>query len=210
MKQNEIEEIEEIEGEIWTTARFIKNDGTILDFTGLYEVSDHGRVRSLNYRHTGKTKVRSQSTAKDPRGVGAIHYQVPLRLNKNRYCLKVHRLVLSSFKGCEYFPGAVCDHIDARTCTRCDNRLSNLRWVTNQQNTSTARSKTLKSKALTNRTDQSKRIRVTDLSTNEVTEYPSAKEAGRVLGINPYVPSHCINKRNGYYKKMNLKFEYIE
>ena len=202
MKQNEIEEI-------WTAAKYIQVDGVVLEFSN-YMVSNYGRVKSLNYRNTGKAKERSQFAAKDPCPCSAMLYQVPLRLNKKRYCLKAHRLVLSSFRPEEWFPGAVVDHIKARTKDCCINMLSNLRWVTSQQNTSTAHSKTLKSKVLTNRPDQSKRIRVTDLTTGEVTEYPSAKEAGRALGINPYVPSHCINRRKGFYKKRQLLFEYIE
>lgn len=194
--------------ERWVPAKFIRPDGSVLDFTELYEVSDHGRVRSLrSYGHAGKTKVRSQSTNNKPDV--AMYYQVQLYLNNRRYLLAVHRLVLSSFKESEYFPGAIVDHIVARTSTSCDNRLSNLRWFTYQQNNSTEHCRETRSKAFTNRKDLSKRVRVTDLTTGKTTVYPSANEAGRALGINPKLPAIYINQLNGYYKKLGLHFEYV-
>lgn len=201
MKENQVTES-------WIAARYIQEDGTILDFTGLYDVSDQGRVKSLNYRgHTGKEGILSPITLKAK--CGSIYYMVNLFLNNKSYMIQTHRLVLSSFKESEFFEGAVCDHIVARSETNCDNRLTNLRWVTVQQNVSTEHCKEVKVKALTNHPTLSRRIRVTDLTTGETIVYPSAKEAGRSLGINPRVPPNCVKYRNGYYKKLNLRFEYM-
>lgn len=188
--------------EIWVPAKFIRPNGIVLDFSGLYEVSDLGRVRSLNYHRTGKTKVMRPSTlgAKD----GSIYYMVYLHKDNKRYYLAIHRLVLSSFKEREYFLGAICDHIDHRTETVCDNRLSNLRWFTYQQNSSTEHCREAISKA------SSKRVRVTDLTTCEVTEYPSAREAERALGMPCDAICRYIRNHNGYYKKLGLHFGYID
>lgn len=200
MKENQITER-------WVAARYIRENDTILDFTGKYEVSSLGRVRSLNYKRSGKTKVLSLGTIENTDGT--ILYNVVLRLNNKYYTIQAHRLVLSSFKESEYFSGAVCDHIDARTGSYCNNHLDNLHWVTPQQNSTTERCKTLKSKALTNHPTKSKRVQVTDLTTGESTEFPSANEVGRTLGINPKTPAMCINQRKGYYKKLNLHFAYV-
>lgn len=194
--------------EVWKPARYIKGDnGSVLDFTGLYEVSSLGKVRSLSYHRTGKTKELSQDTfeCKD----GTICYQVTLCKDNKRHLLLVHRLVLSTFKESEFFEGADCDHIIARSETECINRLDNLRWVTHRQNTSTEHRRTLLSKAHTNHPAKSKHVRVTDLTTGKTTAYPSAREAGRSLGINPKTPAIYINQNKGFYKKLGLHFAYV-
>ena len=193
--------------EIFVPARYINDDGTFLDFTGLYEVSNLGRVRSLDYNHTGKAKILSPYAfeCKD----GTILYKVGLCKDGKQYNKQVHRLVLSSFDQEGWSPGTVVDHIIARTSGSCDDRLSNLHWVDYSQNRTTEHCNELMSRALTNRKDLSKRVKATDLTTGEITEYPSANEAGRSLGINPKLPAACIKLYNGYYKKLNLHFEYI-
>lgn len=201
MKKNQITEN-------WVPAVYIRpKDGSVLDFMGLYEVSSLGRVRSMDYHNTGKIKVLSQGTYEN--SSGAIYYMVTLCLNKKHYTLLTHRLVLSSFKLDDWFPNAVVDHINHRTSASCDNRLCNLRWVTQQQNVSTEHRKTLLSKVLTNHQSFSKRVRVTNFTTGETTIYPSAREAGRALGINPKLPAAYISKNKGYCKKRNLHFAYV-
>lgn len=200
MKNNETKEI-------WVPAKYIRTDGTVLDFTSKYEVSSLGRVRSLNYNHTGKTKVMSYhaNKAKD----GSIYYQVWLCKDSKQYCLKVHRLVLSSFDQEGRSPNDVVDHIVPRTSTSCNNCLNNLHWTTQKENSNTEHRKTLNFEKQCNRPDLSKRVKVT-FSDGTHRVFPSAREAGRTLGINPDVPSHCINQHNGYYKKLNLHFEYVK
>lgn len=199
MKQNQ---------EIWVPCKYINNDGTVLDFTGLYEVSDQGRVRSLNYRHMKKAKVLCPSTfeCKD----GSILYTVCIYKDGKLYKKSIHRLVLSSFDQEGWSENACVDHIVARTSTSCDNRLSNLRWFTPKENVNTDHYRELQSRTFTNRKDLSKRVKVTDLSTGEVAEFPSAMEVGRSLGIPLATVSNRIKNYNGYYKKMNLQFSYID
>ena len=199
--------MKEIKEEHWMPVRYIRPNGTILDFTGLYEVSDLGRVRSLNYRRTGKTKELSQCTfeCKD----GTIYYQVTLRKGNKRHLLPVHRLVLSTFKESEFFEGAIVNHKVERTPFVCDNSLANLEWTTQKDNVNTEHRRTLLSKSQTNHPSKSKRVCVTDFTTWKTTVYPSAKEAGRSLGINPKIPAMCINQNKGFYKKLGLHFEYV-
>ena len=195
--------------EHWTAAKFIRPNGSVLDFSGLYEVSDQGRVRSLRF---GKTKIMKQATGNNPDGT--IFYRLTMRKDNKRYQISVHRLVLSSFrpKGHRdgYFAGAIVNHKVERTPDSCINDLSNLEWLTQKDNTSTEHCSESKSKALTNRKDLSKRVRVTDLTTGEVIEYPSAKEAGRTLGINPTLVSVKILQQKGNYPKLGIHFAYID
>lgn len=204
--------MKKIKEEHWKPARYIKGDNSsVLDFTGKYEVSSLGRVRSLNYRRTGKTKELSQVTHECIDGT--IYYQVLLSKNNKKYTLQVHRLVLSSFrpKGHSdgYFSGAIINHKVERTPFVCDNSLTNLEWTTQKDNVNTEHRRVLLSKSQTNHPSKSKKVRVTDLTTGKTTVYPSAKEAGRALGINPWTPAMCINQNKGFHKKLGLHFEYV-
>lgn len=196
--------------EIWMPARYIRKNGTVLDFTGLYEVSSYGRVRSLNYMHTGEVRELKQSTPKAKNGF--IWHQVVLCKNGKTYSVPAHRVVLSSFrpeghpKG--YFHGAVADHIISRDENNCCNLLSNLRWFTCRDNVSTNHCKDLLSKAHTNHPSVSKQVKVT-LSDGTLQYFPSANEAERSLGLPYNTISQRIKKYNGCYKKLNLHFEYV-
>ena len=193
--------------ETWVSAKYIRTDGMVLDFTGLYEVSSLGRVRSLNYLHTRKVKVMSPATCryKD----SAIWYHVGLRKDNKKYILRVHRLVLSSFNPEGWFPGADIDHVVERTKDSCVNSISNLVWCTRSYNNSKEHRKEVLSNILTNRKDLSKHVKVIfPDGTSRV--FPSAKEADRVLGLPLRTVSRYICKHKGFYKKLNLHFEYIE
>ena len=110
-----------MEMEIWKPV--IMGD---LDFTGRYEVSNFGRVRSLNYANRGEVRELNQY-----RRYGTSKYlSVVLRYNGNKYCYLVHRLVGTMFlDNPENKP--YIDHIDTDTL---NNNVSNLRWVTAKEN----------------------------------------------------------------------------
>ena len=96
----------------------------IKDFEGYYEVSNIGRVRSLNYKRTGKEKILKN--IEDYKG----YLEVGLTKNGKRKQFKIHRLVAEAFipnpenKPC-------IDHINT---VKSDNRVENLRWVTYKEN----------------------------------------------------------------------------
>lgn len=91
-------------------------------YEGIYQVSNIGRVRSLNYNKTGKVKLMKPYVEKSGyRGV---------TLKGKRY--RVHRLVAKAFvEG--YFEGAVVDHIIPVSNGGTD-EATNLRWVTPLEN----------------------------------------------------------------------------
>ena len=72
--------------EIWKTAVY---DGEI--YEGLYKVSNLGRILSLNYKRTGKAKLRNP--VEMPNG----YLQVGLRKNGNTKMCYVHRLIAETF-----------------------------------------------------------------------------------------------------------------
>lgn len=63
----------------------------IKGYEGLYEVSNLGNVRSLNYNHTGKTKLLKKVNDKDG------YHIVGLHKDKKQKIDKVHRLVAEAF-----------------------------------------------------------------------------------------------------------------
>lgn len=193
-----------MEQEIWKTAQYIFEDGHKEVFEK-YQVSSLGRVKSLNYRNTGKEGLLSQGTitAKD----GSIFYMVHISKDKKTYSLNVHRLILSSFKESEFFEGAVCDHIEARSETCC-NHVDNLRWFTPSQNVSTEQCRDAKSIALTNRPDLSKKVKVTFPDGSQKI-FDSARDANRSLGLPSRCAANCIKYQDGYYKRLDLHFEYL-
>lgn len=94
----------------------------------LYEVSDHGKVRSLDRidRKGAFRRGRLLKAVEDKRGRMNLHlckdgYKKPVR---------VHRLVLESFVG-PCLPGMEACHANDDPT---DNRLSNLRWDTPSAN----------------------------------------------------------------------------
>lgn len=188
--------------EIWVPCKFIRQDGTIEIFSN-YEVSNFGRIRSLNYNHTGKIRTLKQDPIVHSNGT---YFQVKLFKDKKSNWVRVHRLVLSSFNPKGYFKDAVCDHIDSDPS---NNELSNLRWVTMQENINTIHFKGVQSKALTNHPSISKQVKVTFLDDGHYEIFVSSHEVERTLKLPKRWVSRCIHKCNGLYKKLNLLFEYI-
>ena len=93
-------------------------------YENLYQVSNLGRVKSLNYKRTGKEKILKQS--KDSKG----YFVLNLRINGITKLFKVHYLVAKTF-----IPNPEnkleIDHINT---IRTDNRVENLKWVTRKEN----------------------------------------------------------------------------
>lgn len=101
----------------------------VVGYEGLYQVSNLGRVRSLdriiNHR---KLKGKILSQAYDTKGYLFVN------LSKNNVAKpkRVHRLIANAF--IEKINGK--DYIDHINGIRDDNRIENLRWCTHQENDS--------------------------------------------------------------------------
>lgn len=94
-------------------------------FNGCYEVSNTGKVRSLNYRRTGKTKELEISV--DRYGYPCISLPAP---NNKRKHFTIHRLVAVAFVQNPDNKAEV-NHKDG---DKRNNHFSNLEWVTMQEN----------------------------------------------------------------------------
>lgn len=102
----------------------------VVGYEGKYEVSDHGRVRSVarvvHRPHTGPYKVEARVLS--PRIAHYGHHYVTLfgQTKKDRKHFAVHRLVLSAFVG-PAPAGLFGCHYDG---IPSNNHVSNLRWDT--------------------------------------------------------------------------------
>lgn len=105
--------LENLDGEIWVD---------IDDYEGLYKVSNLGRIKSLDFNHTGKVGILTQ---KDNN-----YLEVKLSKNKIPKYKSVHRLVAIAF-----IPNPLnkpqVNHISG---DKTDNRISNLEWNTRSEN----------------------------------------------------------------------------
>lgn len=88
----------------------------IAGWEGIYEVSDHGNVRSFAKSCVG----RHRNLSKNSQG----YVLVDLWRNNRSVTKRVHRLVLEAFVGPAPEGAEACHGNGVRT----DNRLSNLRW----------------------------------------------------------------------------------
>lgn len=109
--------MESKEKEIWKAI-----DG----YEGKYEISNLGRVKSLNYKNTFKEKIL------EPRTTEKGYEEIQLWNNYKQKHFKIHRLVASAFLPNENNYKEV-NHINH---IRNDNHVSNLEWCDRQYNNS--------------------------------------------------------------------------
>jgi hypothetical protein len=159
----------------------------IKGYEGHYEVSEMGDVYSIKSR---RIKLK-------PVVAGKYYHRVCLTKNNVPKSYLVHRLVLSSFTPNPENKPQV-NHINGDTT---DNRLCNLEWVTMEENYY-HRWNILKHKpANLGKTGAlhatSKRVAMLNHDGSILREFGSAREAGRILGINA---SSISTHLNGYQK----------
>lgn len=169
----------------------------IKGYEGLYQVSNKGNVKSLNYNRTGEEKILRP-------GVGSQGY-LQVNLYKNGKCkmLNVHRLVLMTFNPINNMDSLQVNHKDENKQNNC---LSNLEWCNRKYNNNYG--------TRNQRSAQSKSIPVVQLdpNTNKVINvYGSAMKAKRQGFDNGNISRCCKNKfsrpGNNIYK--GYKWQYM-
>lgn len=166
------------ENEIWKD---------IKGFEGLYQVSNLGRVKSLERFRKGANG--SLVTVKEKILKPLIdkgYYQVCLSKQSIVKHYMVHRLVWETFNG-QISEGLQVNHINE---IKTDNRLSNLNLMTPKENTNFGTGIERRAKKL------SKVVLQFDLNNNFIKEYPSAMQVYRELGFVSQNISACCKGRH--------------
>lgn len=164
-------------------------------YEGLYQVSNLGRVKSLNYNHTNQERILKG--VKNAYG----YIQVGLHKEGKKKIFKVHRLVYQTFIG-EIPKGMQVNHIDE---DKTNNRLDNLNLMTPKENSNWGTRNERMAEAKTNG-KLSKEVIQLDLEGNEIARFPSANEIQRQLCFSEaHISKCCLGK---YKTAYNYKWRY--
>lgn len=140
-------------------------------YEGLYEVSNWGEVRSLNYMKTGK--IQLLKLHKDTKG----YLRTGLNKNGENNTHKIHRLVAEAFiPNPNNLPQV--NHINEN---KTDNYWRNLEWVSNIDNANHGTRNKRLSKPVVQYTKDGKLLQV----------YESIRLAEKITGISNQVISCC-------------------
>ena len=188
--------------EIWRTAIY---DGIV--YEGLYKVSNLGRILSLNYKNTGKSKLMT------PVDDGCGYLKVNLSKNGETKTCKVHRLVAQTFiPNPENLPEV--NHIDEDKTNNfvflnedgtVNKEKSNLEWKSHRDNCNHGTRNERASKALTNG-KLSKPVLQLSLSGDLIREWESTQECGR-NGFNQGAVAACCRGERKTHKGFRWEYE---
>ena len=146
----------------------------IKGYEGLYQVSNLGNVKSLNYRNKGESRLLKL-------GILPIGYPVVVLSKNGKHATKyVHRLVADAFIP-NHDNKPLINHIDG---CKTNNAVVNLEWVTARENVTHAHINGLAdvSKAWRASVEKS-RIPVVqmDMDGNVICEFSSSAKAGKAV-----------------------------
>ena len=170
----------------------------VIGYEGLYEVSNYGRVKSLNYRGTGKEGLMNGKIDKNG------YKMVILHKNGKRKSFLVHRLVAIAFiPNPNNLPEV--NHIIDDFEHRSDNRVENLEWCTREYN--------LNYGSYNEKMSKTKSKKVICITNGEI--FGSAKKASEKYNINHSDICKCCRgklKSAGKHPitKEKLVWEYID
>ena len=168
----------------------------IKGYEGLYQVSNTGKVRSLNYHLTGKTKILRP--AKSKKGYLQLH------LSKNGQVtnFKVHRIVADTFLS----NPLNLTEINHKDENKTNNNVDNLEWCSREYNVNYGTRNQTVSERLTNRTDLSKPVLQFTKTGVLVNEYQSTQEASR-NGFTGSLVVRCCNGERHTHRGFMWKYK---
>lgn len=155
----------------------------VVGYEGLYQVSNLGRVRSIQKWHGSNERILKFNINSNG------YYRVPLYKNKQAKYHFVHRIVAQSFiPACE--DKTIVNHKDENPK---NNRVENLEWCDFKYNMNYGTLRERQAKKC------GKKILQIDKNGNLVKCWDSIREAGRALGLHAGTIGKCCNK-NPYCK----------
>lgn len=167
----------------------------IPDYEGLYQISNLGRVRSLerfrqNHSKIQLTPEKIKATRRDSQG----YLLLDLYKNNKQKTIRVHQLVAIVFIENSENKKTV-NHIDGN---KSNNNANNLEWASHKEQNIHFYKNGLKSKSNIDKSvkamnsKSSKRVKCL----NNQKEYESASEAARTIGISPSLLTRCCRKKS--------------
>ena len=174
-----------------------KKFGKILNgYEGIYQVSNLGRVKSLNRQKKSPLKnqkyvILKERILKQSKDAGG-YFIVGLTKNGKRKTKLVHRLVAEAFM-------PVINHIDGN---KENNNINNLEFCNQSHNIKEAFRLGLQKAPKGKESTSSKKVRQYDLEGNFIKEWDCTMDIQRSLGIsNQLISLCCLGKQgnsNGY------------
>lgn len=180
-----------MESEIWKD---------VVGYEGLYQVSNLGRIKSLDRRariHNGAYRQVKGHIVPIRKGEKTNYPFVGLTKNHNASLIRVHRIVAEAFiPNPNNYPQV--NHKDGDKTNNC---VSNLEWVTCSQNIKHAYDNRL-----------NKRARPVECLKDGVVikTYKSALEAEKVDGFCSRNIAHCCNHRYRHKRHKGFEWRYAE
>lgn len=158
----------------------MENWKAIAGYESRYEVSTGGKVRCLNFNHTGKPRILKLRKRRDG------YLLVDLCKDGNRKSTYVHRLVAEAF-----IPNPQnLDTVNHRDEDKTNNNVSNLEWMTLLDNNRYGTHDKRVAEA------RSKQVKQLDKRGNLLATYPSMREAERRTGIAAsHIAKCCLGRR---------------
>lgn len=181
---NENQIINNVESEVWKP---------VVGYEGLYEVSNIGRVRSINFHNSGKAKVMRPS-------LNTWGYLiVDLRKNNKRHSYTVHRLVAFAFiPNPDNLP-----EINHKNEIKYDNTVENLEWCTRKYNMNYGTGNERR-----RRRRRIKPIVQLDNNGNVVRKWETGFAASRYYQVNRRCIYDCLHGKQKTCKGFVWKYEY--
>ena len=188
------------ENEEWRDIKFTDTDGKEYDYSGIYQVSNLGRVRSLDRIDANGHRLKGKIMQYKPGKSGYI--LVNLHKNGTHKKFQVHRLVAHMFIPNNDKTKKIVNHKDENKSNNC---IENLEWCTYKYNSNYGTN----IKRRTEKQKGSKRDKISELykgngnpaarkvicvETRQV--FQTCKEAGEWCGVGVSAISHCCKGRN--------------
>lgn len=190
----------------------------IKDYEGLYQVSNLGRVRSVdhyvNHSKSGLSLRKGKIMKSHPNKQGYLH--VLLSKNGVTKTFSVHRLVAMTFPDLvhwtEYAKGKPFDELQVnhKDEHKDNNTVDNLEWCGEVYNKNYGSRTQKVIKKLINHPSYSKPVLQYTKYMMFVAEYPSTKEAERQTGIKHYRICACCNGKYGFKSAGGYIWKYKE
>lgn len=177
--------LEDLPGEVWRD---------VVGYDNKFMVSNMGRVKMLERKVLANKSIKTIKEHILKQHVSTKGYlYVHLWSDNKKERQYVHKIVLSSFFRCKN-ANEECNH---KNEIRTDNSLENLEWITHKENLNYGNRTRKHSESMKNHPSMSKGVIQMDMNGNFISEYPSLREAGRMLNIHMTNIKDCCK---GKYK----------